>query len=161
MRKLLLISIFFFTLNLLCSCHNNDTADSSGSGNTKQISTNVVDIPASAAGESAGKLPKMIFTDTNYDFGKIKEGDKVTHIFLYKNEGQGDLVISNAIASCGCTKPNFTKGVKHPGDTGTISVTFDSSNKSGKMVKLVTISCNCQPSRKYLTINANIQPLNN
>jgi len=161
MRKLLLISIFFFTLNSLCSCHNNDTADSSGSGNTKQISTNVVDIPASATGEPMGKLPKMVFTDTNYDFGNIKEGDKVTHIFLYKNEGQGDLVISNAIASCGCTKPNFTKGVKHPGDTGTISVTFDSSNKSGKMVKLVTISSNCQPSRKFLTINANIQPSNN
>ena len=40
----------------------------------------------------------MVFTDTNYDFGNIKEGEKVTHVFIYKNYGNGDLVISNAIS---------------------------------------------------------------
>lgn len=121
----------------------------------------MVNITASASGQSNGKIPKMVFTDTNYDFGTIKEGEKVTHVFNYKNSGNGDLVISNAIASCGCTKPSYAPGVKHPGDTGTISVTFDSSNKTGKMVKLITISNNCQPPHKFLTINANIQPSNN
>jgi Protein of unknown function (DUF1573) len=161
MRRFFLVSISYFVIIVLFSCRNNNVSDNPANGNSSPVPSDVVNIPASASSTSNGKLPKMVFADTNFDFGKITAGDKVTHIFVYKNEGEGDLVISNATASCGCTKPSYTHQVKHPGDTGTISVTFDSSNKSGKVVKAITISSNCQPPYKFLTINATIQPSNN
>jgi hypothetical protein len=161
MRRYFLFSLSYSVIIVLFSCRNNSASDNSGNNNTTPIPSDVVNIPASASSNSNGKLPKMIFADTNFDFGKITEGAKVSHVFIYKNTGEGDLVISNATASCGCTKPSYTHQVKHPGDTGTISVTFDSSNKSGKVVKSITISSNCQPPYKFLTINANIQPSTN
>jgi len=157
MRRLLLFTACFCSLLAMFSCHTNSANNST----TDQISPNLINIPASATNTSNGKIPKMVFTDTNFDFGTIKEGDKVTHVFTFKNEGQGDLIIASATASCGCTLPSYPHEVKHPGDTGTISVTFDSSNKTGKVVKTVTITCNTQPDNKFLTINANIQPSNN
>jgi len=161
MRRLFLFNICLVLLLAVFSCQNKNAANNTVPTNSNQLSPNVINIPASASPQAGGKLPKMVFTDTTYDFGTIPEGAKVTHIFTFKNEGQGDLVIAGASASCGCTKPTYPQGVKHPGDTGTISVTFDSSNKSGKMAKEVTISTNCQPPYKFLTINVNIKPSNN
>ena len=158
MKRSFLIFICLFSLLAVFSCHNKNTA---GNADPNQLSQDIVNIPASASGQSNGKLPKMVFTDTNYDFGNINAGDIVTHLFTFKNEGQGDLVISSAAASCGCTTPTYSHTIKHPGDTGTISVTFDSKNKAGKVVKAITILSNCQPDHNFLTINANIKPSNN
>lgn len=157
MRRLCLFFMGLFSLLAVISCQNNKSA----SVNPNQISPNLIDIPASANGTSNGKIPKIVFTDTNYDFGTITEGQKVTHVFTFKNEGKGDLVIASARAGCGCTTPSFPHLIKHPGDTGTISVTFDSSNKSGKIMKQITVISNSQPPYSFLTINANIQPSNN
>lgn len=162
MRRISLISICLFSLFAVFSCNNNKTPITTVEPpNPDKISQNIINIPASASGQPHGKLPKIVFTDTNFDFGTITAGAKVTHLFTFKNAGQADLVITGASASCGCTTPTYPHGVKHPGDTGTISVTFDSSNKSGKVVKVVTLVTNCQPDHNYLTINANIQPSNN
>lgn len=157
MKKLFLFFTCLFSLLAAFSCHNKATDNT----DENQFSPNLINIPASANSKTPGKLPKIVFTDTNFDFGSIKEGDKVTHVFIFKNEGEGDLLIASATASCGCTTPTFPHEVKHPGDTGTISVTFDSSKKTGKVVKSITIISNSQPPYKFLTINANIQPSNN
>jgi len=45
-----------------------------------------------------GKYPVMTFEETEYDFGDIKQGDKVEHTFKFKNTGEADLLISNARA---------------------------------------------------------------
>ena len=157
MKKIGLIFGSLCMLTALFSCHGNNA----NGNNSDQASSNLVNIPATANGTSNGDLPKIAFTDTNFDFGNITEGAKVTHIFTFKNEGKADLVITSATASCGCTTPTFPRNVKHPGDTGTVSVTFDSSNKTGKVTKEVTLTTNSQPPFKFLTINANIQPSNN
>lgn len=157
MKKLFLLFISLFSLSMMFFSCNNKAANS----NPNNISPSLINIPASANAPSDGKLPKLVFTDTTFDFGNIKEGDKVTHVFTFKNEGQGDLIIASATASCGCTIPTYPHQVKHPGDTGTISIIFDSSNKTGKVTKAITVVSNTQPPFKYLIINANIQPLNN
>jgi hypothetical protein len=161
MKRLFIVFASSTTLLVLFSCHTNNSNDTNTApANPNGVSPDVINITASASGKSNDKLPKMVFVDTNYDFGTITEGAKVTHTFQYKNMGTADLVIAGATASCGCTKPSYSQNVKHPGDTGTISVTFDSSNKTGKMLKTVTISSNCQPPVNYITINVNIQPSN-
>jgi hypothetical protein len=136
---------------LVFSCGNGNNT-----GNPGGIPTSVVNNPQSASGSVSGGLPKMIFSDTAYDFGTIKQGDKVTHIFTYTNTGAIDLVISSATGSCGCTVPTTPNKLTKPGATGTVEVTFDSSGKSGKVEKSVYVTTNCQPNVKTLTITANI-----
>ncbi len=160
MRRLSLLAASFILFSFVISCRNN-SPNGKATDDPNAMSQNIVNIQASASTPPNGKLPKLAFNDTLFNFGTIIAGQKVSHSFIFKNAGEGDLIISGAAASCGCTKPEFPKGVIHPGDTGTISVTFDSSNKSGLVDKKITVSSNSVPPYKVLTITANIQPSNN
>ena len=64
-------------------------------------------------------LPKTTieFEETKHNFGTIKEGEKVKHIYKFKNTGDNPLIISNAVASCGCTVPSYPKEPIPPGGT--------------------------------------------
>jgi uncharacterized protein DUF1573 len=119
-----------------------------GGNNNTGLSSDLVNVN--------GKLPVMTFTDTTHDFGTINQGEKVSYTFKFKNTGSTDLVISSANGSCGCTVPHFPKGTVKPGEESQIDVTFDSSGKSGKVEKMVTLVTNCQPNTKILTITSNI-----
>lgn len=85
-----------------------------------------------------------------YDFGKIKEGQKINHSFKFTNTGKSPLIITNATASCGCTTPVWPKNPVLPGDTGSIAVTFNSAGKSGLQDKQIKITANSQPAESMV-----------
>lgn len=113
---------------------------------------------AASRDENAGKVPVMTFEEKEFDFGTIKEGDKVEHVFTFKNTGESDLVITDAKASCGCTVPDYKKEPIKPGETSTMKVTFDSTGKPGLQQKTVTISANTATGSELLTIKTNVTP---
>jgi hypothetical protein len=93
----------------------------------------------------AANVPVMKFEYSMHDFGKINQGDKVNYKFKFTNTGKSPLIISNAVASCGCTKPEWPSGPIKPGDSGEINVTFNSTGKSGLQDKMITITANTNP----------------
>jgi hypothetical protein len=103
-----------------------------------------------------GKYPEMSFPETEFDFGDINPGDKVTHYFSFENTGEADLVISEAVGSCGCTVPEYPKEAIKPGGTGKIKVTFNSSGKHGIQHKTVTLTTNTETEKEKLHIKASI-----
>lgn len=107
-----------------------------------------------------GKYPVISFKETEFDFGKIKQGDVVEHVFTFKNTGEADLIIAEAKASCGCTVPDYPKDTPiKPGGSGKIKVTFDSNRKRGDITKTVTVVCNTESGTEILTIRTNIESL--
>jgi hypothetical protein len=107
-----------------------------------------------------GKYPVISFNETEFDFGKIKQGDVVEHIFTFTNTGKADLIIAEAKASCGCTVPDYPKDTPIiPGGSGKIKVTFDSNRKRGDITKTVTVICNTESGTEILTIKTNIESL--
>ena len=86
--------------------------------------------------------PQIEFSEVKYDFGTIKQGDVVDHVFKFKNTGTQPLVISNVGVSCGCTVANSTKEPVQPGKTGIISAKFNSAGKMGMQTKVLTIDSN-------------------
>lgn len=91
-------------------------------------------------------MPKTImsFTETKHDFGEIKEGEIVKHAYHFKNAGKNPLMISRAVASCGCTVPSYPKEPIPPGGEGEIMVEFNSTNRKGTQRKNVLIYSNAQ-----------------
>ncbi|MFN4028234.1 MULTISPECIES: DUF1573 domain-containing protein [Flavobacterium] len=112
---------------------------------------------SSAQLPSDGKYAEMTFQEEAHDFGTIKQGDKVSTDFKFKNTGEADLIITSARGSCGCTVPDYPKTPIKPGETANIKVSFDSKGKQGNTNKTVTILCNTREGNKILRINANIE----
>jgi len=104
-------------------------------------------------------MAAMSFNKSSHDFGTIKEGETVQTTFSFTNTGQTDLIIVDAIGSCGCTVPNYPKNTPiAPGATGEIVVSFDSSNKPNMQQKTVTLSANTASGRETLRIKAMVTP---
>lgn len=99
---------------------------------------------------------RIHFTEDIFDFGKIsaKKG-KVSHEFTFTNAGESNLVIVNAKADCGCTKPTYSEEPTAPGKTGTIIVTYLPSGK-GYFTKKVTITTNGTPRKTRLLIKGEV-----
>ena len=89
--------------------------------------------PAAAAPteKPEGPLPIIAFEEKLHDFGTIKDGDVVEHIFTFVNDGEAPLIISDAKATCGCTVPEWPRQPIAVGETGEIKVRFNSKNKPG------------------------------
>ncbi len=111
---------------------------------------------------SATEAAVMKFSETSYDFGAIQEGAVITHTFAFTNTGKTPLTIENAVASCGCTVPDWPRTPIAPGSEGAIKVEFNSRGKAGPQQKTITIYANTQPRESMVmlvgTVNATQQP---
>jgi hypothetical protein len=106
---------------------------------------------------TTGKTTTVKFDEMSYDWGKLKEGEKMTHLFKFKNTGENDLIISDARGSCGCTVPEWPKEPIKAGKSGEIKVIFDSAHKSGPQSKTVTINANTEPNSIVLMIKGTVE----
>lgn len=139
---------------LFASCKENNGKMPNGE---EKLSPEIINNPATASGQGdTSMLPVFLFEETTHHFGEIVAGEKVSHIFKFKNTGRVPLVISQVTGSCGCTVPEYSKNAVEPGGNGEIKVTFDSNGKSGMESKTVTILANTIPSTKVLTISAEV-----
>ena len=103
--------------------------------------------------------PVITFEKTEHDFGKINEGDgRVSTEFVFKNEGMAPLILSNVRASCGCTTPSWTKEPVEPGQTGTITVTYNPNGRPGHFQKTVTITSNATKPQEKVYIKGEVIP---
>lgn len=111
---------------------------------------------ANAADSSKGKIK---FEKTTYDFGNIREdGGKVTHEFVFTNEGSEPIEITSARAECGCTRPEYPKEAIGPGEKGVIKVTYNPLGRPGGFTKVVTVRCTGNPGKVNLKIRGSVIP---
>lgn len=111
-----------------------------------------------ATAASTQPLTTIALSESNFDFGKIKKGDKVQHVYEVTNTGSNPLVISEVKPGCGCTAPDFTKDPIMPGKKGKITLHFDSTNFDGNVSKYADVFANVDKTPIKLTFTANIQP---
>lgn len=62
------------------------------------------------------------------NLGKIPQGIPAVSTFIVTNIGKTDLIIESANPTCGCTVGDYTKSPIKPGQTGTITATFNAAN---------------------------------
>lgn len=103
------------------------------------------------------KSPKIVFKEYKWDFGNVKEGTLVSHIFKFENKGDGELIIEKVETSCGCTAALLSQKKLNPGEKGEIRVTFNSRGYEGMVTKLVFVRTN-DPKNSFiqLKIKANV-----
>lgn len=105
-----------------------------------------------------GPLPSFEWETIEHDFGTIKEGEKVSHIYKFKNTGEVPLIIESVRPSCGCTAPNWSKEPIPVGGEGTVEVVFDSKGKPNAQNKTVTVTANTWPQSTVLRFKTFVTP---
>lgn len=136
--------IVIFTLAISCftfvHCGNNN---GKGEGNT-------------GAQTPPNENVKIAFREYEHNFGKVTEGEKVASVFTFENDGTEDLVITSAIASCGCTIPKYNKKPIPPGGAGSLEVVFNTSGRNGIQTKTITVKSNASVPVVLLKITAEV-----
>lgn len=105
-----------------------------------------------------GPLPVLQFETVEHDFGTIKEGDKVSYTYKFKNTGEAPLIIQDAKPSCGCTAPDWTKTPIPVGGEGFVKAEFDSKGKPNIQNKTITVTANTWPKTTKLSFKAMVTP---
>ena len=93
---------------------------------------------------TASAQAEIKFEKVTHDFGKFSESSpKGSCVFKFTNIGDQPLVINQAVASCGCTVPEYTKAPIKPGESGEIKVTYNGAGKfPGHFKKSITVRTN-------------------
>lgn len=86
--------------------------------------------------------PAVKYDAESFDFGDIKPGSKVEHTFNLKNTGKKDLIIRDVKTSCGCTAVSPSKKIISAGESVPLKVAFDSTGKSARQNKTITVITN-------------------
>jgi len=103
-----------------------------------------------------GPTTTIEFEESEFDFGTIDEGEKVSHTYKFTNTGSEPLIIKDAKGSCGCTVPSWPKDPVAPGATGEMLVEFNSKGKAGSQNKRVTITANTNPGQTFINIKGEV-----
>ncbi|NEN22677.1 DUF1573 domain-containing protein [Cryomorpha ignava] len=142
------IFLFLFATFVLVACDTKTT--------DRSIGTDVIDNPATLNGKKT-KMPKIEFEETEYNSGKITQGEVLNYIYKFENTGDAPLVISAVTGSCGCTIPrSYPTGKIMPGEGGEIDVEFNSDNKWGEQTITISVATNAMPAATMLYIKSNI-----
>jgi hypothetical protein len=100
------------------------------------------------------------FQTKTHDFGQINEEDKTASCeFLFTNSGNAPLVINRAVASCGCTTPDYPKEPIAVGASASIKVTYNTIRRPGAFHKTITVYSNDPDAPNVvLVISGNVIP---
>ena len=92
----------------------------------------------------AQKPAEIKFDKLTHNFGTFSEKEPVVSCtFSFTNVGESPLIINQAVASCGCTVPEYTKTPVKPGEKGEIKVTYNGTGKfPGHFKKSITVRTN-------------------
>jgi len=95
----------------------------------------------------------MVFVNETIDYGTVAYNSDGRREFIFTNNGNKPLIITNAQGSCGCTVPTYPKEPIAPGAKGVIGVKYDTSRAGQAFTKTVTLTTNAVgQATKVLTI---------
>ncbi|MBP7172559.1 MAG: DUF1573 domain-containing protein [Cloacibacterium sp.] len=166
-KSIKILGLGIMTVTVLLSCQKKEEQPISPTGTEISKNTDSTTVlpnnPAVGSTEDltkmvqSGPLTSIALSEADFDFGNIKKGDKVEHIFEITNTGKNPLIISTVKPACGCTAPEYTKDPIAPGKKGKITLSFDSTNFTGMVTKTAEVFANTEKAPIVLSFKANIQ----
>lgn len=93
----------------------------------------------------------------SYDFGVFKEVDGPrTGEVRFVNLGPESTVINKVRPSCGCTGASYTDKVLEPGDTATVTFTYNPMGRPGRFEKTVKVYTGADDDMKVIKIRGTV-----
>ena len=106
------------------------------------VFSNIQNNSSNATQNNSGLQPRILVSEEEWDFGKVTQGEKPTHIFIVKNGGEGDLIIEGVKESCACIEVSISITRIQPGESAELKVSYDTTDYVGKDEKHLHIYSN-------------------
>lgn len=149
MKKILFVTVALVTFTFTSCKKENASA---------KVKAENIEAAAERDAEIDKGVPVIEWDKTEHDFGTLDHGDKVETVFTFTNVGEGDLIITGARGSCGCTVPVWPKNAIKPGESAEIKVVFNSTGKKNKTTNTVTLTTNTEKGNEIVRIKAFVNP---
>lgn len=101
------------------------------------------------------ELTNMTFKKEIYNFGEIPMGKSVSTLFRFLNTGKNPLLVKDVTTSCGCTVPEWSKGIIKPNESGEIKIVYD-AKYPGYFNKTIMVVYNGKNSPQQLIIEGKV-----
>jgi len=122
------------------------------------VFSNIQNNSSNTTQNNSGPQPRILVSEEEWDFGKVTQGEKPTHIFIVKNGGEGDLIIDSLKESCACIEVSISATLIKPGESAELEVTYDTTDYAGKDEKHVHVYSNDpQVSDKKINLYVEIE----
>ena len=95
------------------------------------------------------------FEEYMHDYGTIQKDSDGTWTFTFKNLGNEAIVINRVRSTCGCTVPEWPREPIEPGDTGAITVKYNTAS-TGTFLKSVVVYSTAANSPVKLQIKGKV-----
>lgn len=96
------------------------------------------------------------FEKETHDFGTIAQNKPASYDFKFSNTGDAPIIVTEVKPSCGCSVAEFTRTPIKPGESGTITVTYNAAAK-GPFTKQFTVKSNTKTPIKTLTVKGSVE----
>lgn len=104
-------------------------------------------------------VPRAVFVENTFNFGKVKQGEQISHKFQVKNEGTAPLLLDRIDFNLPGLIAKFKPEIP-PGGEGFIQVDWDSTSFSGPIGLEAELSSNDPVKPKFtFTLNGSIDPV--
>lgn len=123
--------------------------------NTAIAQTSVKKAPVKTESAKNMTPSDISWKENSHDFGDIEKGKPASHDFVFTNTTKETVLITNVKASCGCTATKYTKTPIKPGETGSITATYNAA-RPGSFNKQVTVTTSDSDVNKVLTIKGKV-----
>lgn len=105
--------------------------------------------------ENTGPKGKAVLDgDPKHEFGIMSQMASGERVWVIKNEGQGDLILTKGASSCKCTIANLAEGEAariKPGESTEIKLTWDTKMTSGPFETTATVNVANDPDHESFT----------
>jgi len=119
------------------------------------VLTSMSQTDTSAVDSIVTEKPEIVFDTLIHNFGTIQYGGNGTYKFKFTNNGNVPLVLSSVKATCGCTTPNWSKDPVLPGNSGIVTVVYD-TKRPGMFEKGITVYSNARTDAVRLLIKGEV-----
>lgn len=102
-------------------------------------------------------FPEITFRNTSQDFGNLKKGDRKPYMFLFKNTGKSNLLVTSVETTTSAIVTDWEAKEIMPGGTGAINILLDTKNLSGAINEKVYITANTNQGKIMLEVKAKIE----
>jgi hypothetical protein len=96
--------------------------------------------------------PVIQFVQKEIDLGTVMSGDSAVCFFEFFNTGTYPLMLTEAKTTCGCTVAEFPKIPLAPGESDRIRIQLDTTDKLGRIRKVITIYSNAINSEERIAV---------